>query len=70
MPKLKVNGLSFQVPGATIEDLQTILNARCKQTNEQRLVHDSGAEWKREYQPITGQRAWRIQVTTYSCPAS
>jgi hypothetical protein len=65
-----VNGLSFQVPGATIEDLQTILNARCKQTDEQRLVHDSGAEWKREYQPITGQRAWRTQVTTYSCPAS
>jgi hypothetical protein len=65
-----VNGLSYEVPGATIEDLQTILEARCKNMGEQRLVYDSGAKWKRQYQPITGQRDWRIQVTTYSCPAS
>ena len=64
-----VNGLSFEVPGATIEDLRPLLDSRCKNVREQQLVHDSGAKWKREFQPITGQRAWRIQVTTYTCPA-
>ncbi|HEY0703421.1 MAG TPA: glycosyltransferase family 39 protein [Candidatus Acidoferrales bacterium] len=64
-----VNGLSFEVPGATIEDLGPVLDAHCKKIDEQRLVHDSGAKWKREFQPVTGQRVWRIQVTTYTCPA-
>jgi hypothetical protein len=57
------------VPGATIEELRPLFEARCKNVGEQQLVHDSGAKWKREFQPITGQRAWRIQVTTYTCPA-
>jgi hypothetical protein len=41
-----MNGLSFEIPGMTTEDLRPLLDARCKNIDEQRLVHDCGAKWK------------------------
>lgn len=66
---LLMDGLSFQVPGPPMDELRAWLNSRCTITNEQHFVHDSGAGWKRKYQPITDQRAWRIQETVYDCAA-
>lgn len=63
------DGLSFEVPGATMDDVRQLLSPPCQAAGEEHLVHDSGARWKQEYQPITGQRAWRIQISTYSCPS-
>jgi len=63
------DGLNFEMPGPAIEDLRSALDSRCRIIDEQRLVHDSGAEWKRKYQPVTGQRSWRIRVNSYTCPA-
>lgn len=61
------DGLSFQVPGPSLEDIRRGLGARCEVADEEHYVRDSGARWKQEYQPTTGQRAWRIQVNTYHC---
>jgi len=63
------DGLSFGVPGPSMEEIRAALSARCKTVREQDLVRDTGAKWKQEYQPTTGQRAWRIRVVTYACAA-
>lgn len=63
------DGLSFGVPGPSMGELREKLSARCKTVGEQDLVHDTGAKWKQEYQPTTGQRTWRIEVVTYECAA-
>jgi hypothetical protein len=63
------DGLSFEVPGASMDDVRHLLSPRCESTGEEHLTHDPGASWKRKVQPITGQREWRIQISTYSCPA-
>jgi len=62
------DGLSFGAPGPSIDELRSSLDSRCKIVDKQRLIHDSGADWKRKYQPETGQRPWRIEITTYACP--
>lgn len=61
------DGLSFEAPGASMDDIRSLLSHRCEVAGNEHLVHDSGANWKQEYQPITGQRAWRIQISTYAC---
>ena len=63
------DGLSFGVPGPSMDAVRANLSARCKVAGEQDLVRDSGAKWKQEYQPTTGQRVWRIRVVTYGCGA-
>ena len=63
------DGLSYGVPGPSMEEIRHALNSRCASTGEDHLVHDSGARWKQEYQPVSGQREWRIQVNQYSCSA-
>jgi Dolichyl-phosphate-mannose-protein mannosyltransferase len=61
------DGLSYDEPGPPMEEIRATLNTRCKAIGEQRLVPDNGAKWKQRYQPATGQRAWRIEISTYSC---
>jgi hypothetical protein len=61
------DGLSFQAPGPSMDELRAWLGTRCQIANEEQLVHDAGAEWKRKYQPGTGQREWRIQEAQYNC---
>lgn len=61
------DGVSFQVPGPSMDELRAWLGARCQIVNQEQLVHDTGAEWKRKYQPSTGQREWRIQEVQYNC---
>jgi hypothetical protein len=61
------DGLSFGVPGPSMEEIQAALRARCKRLGEQDPVRDTGAKWKQEYQPTTGQRVWRIRVVSYEC---
>jgi hypothetical protein len=63
------DGLSFGVPPPSMDEIRGALNARCKTLGEQDLVRDTGAKWKQEYQPTTGQRVWRIRVVTYGCAA-
>jgi len=63
------DGLSFGVPGPSMEEIRTALSARCKTAGEEDLARDAGAKWKQQYQPTTGQRVWRIRVVTYGCPA-
>jgi hypothetical protein len=63
------DGLSFEVPGASMDDVRRLLSSRCQSTGEDQLAHDPGANWKRKFQPTTGQREWRIQISTYSCPS-
>ena len=63
------DGLSFGVPGPSMEEIRASLSSRCKAAGEQDLVRDAGAKWKQEYQPTTGQRVWRIRVVTYTCAA-
>jgi len=67
---LLVDGLSFQVTGPSMDEIRAWINSRCRITDEEHLVHDPGADWKREYQPQTGQRAWRIQEDQYDCSTS
>jgi hypothetical protein len=43
------------------------LSSRCTQVSEEELARDTGAKWKQEYQPSSGQREWRIKVVTYGC---
>ncbi len=61
------DGLSFGVPGPSMEQIRNAWSARCKSVGEQDLVRDAGAKWKQEYQPATGQRVWRIRVVTFGC---
>ena len=63
------DGLSYGGPGPSMEEICHALNSRCASAGEDHLVHDSGARWKQEYQPVSGQREWRIQVNQYSCSA-
>jgi hypothetical protein len=63
------DGLSFEVPGPSMDDIRRAINSKCEVTKEERFVHDSGAQWKQKYQPISGQREWRILVTSYGCSA-
>ena len=63
------DGLSFGVPGPSMDEVRAALRARCKVAGEQDLVRDTGAKWKQQYQPTTGQRVWRIRVVTYGCAA-
>lgn len=63
------DGLSFGVPGPSMDEIRAALSARCKPLGEQDLVRDTGAKWKQEYQPTTGQRLWRIRVVTIGCAA-
>jgi hypothetical protein len=63
------DGLSFGVQGPSMDEIRASLSARCKTLGEQDLVRDTGAKWKQEYQPTTGQRVWRIRVVTYGCAA-
>ena len=48
------DGLSFGVPGPSMDEIRAELSARCKPLGEQDLVRDTGAKWKQEYQPTTG----------------
>jgi hypothetical protein len=52
-----------------MEEIRHALNSQCASAGEDHLVHDSGARWKLEYQPVSGQREWRIQINQYSCSA-
>jgi hypothetical protein len=61
------DGLSFGVPGPSMDGVRAALSARCKVAGEQDLVRDTGAKWKQEYQPTTEQRVWRIRVVTCRC---
>jgi hypothetical protein len=61
------DGLSFGVPGPSMDEVRAALGTRCKIAGEEDLVRDTGAKWKQEYQPTTGQRVWRIRVVTYGC---
>jgi hypothetical protein len=61
------DGLSFGVPGPSMDEIRAALSSRCKTVGEQNLVRDTGAKWKQEYQPTTGQRVWRIRIVTYGC---
>ena len=63
------DGLSFGVPGPSMEEIRAALSARCKTVGEEDLVRDARAEWKQQYQPTTGQRVWRTSVVTYGCAA-
>jgi hypothetical protein len=63
------DGLSYGVPGPSMEEIRHVLDSRCAKAGEEHFVHDSGARWKQEYQPVSGQREWRIQVNNYSCSA-
>ena len=63
------DGLSFGVPPPSMDEIRAALSLRCKTIGEQDLVRDTGAKWKQEYQPTTGQRLWRIRVVTFGCAA-
>jgi hypothetical protein len=63
------DGLSFGVPGPSLGEIRAALSARCKPLGKQDLVRDTGAIWKQDYQPTTGQRLWRITVVTFGCAA-
>jgi hypothetical protein len=62
-----VDGLSYWVPGPSMDEIRASLSARCTQVGEEDLVRDTGAKWKQKYQPASGQREWRIRVVTYGC---
>jgi Dolichyl-phosphate-mannose-protein mannosyltransferase len=62
-----VDGLSYWVPGPSMDEIRASLSSRCTQVSEEELARDTGAKWKQEYQPSSGQREWRIQVVTYGC---
>ena len=62
-----VDGLSYWVPGPSMGEIRASLSSRCAQVSEEDLVHDTGAKWKQEFQPLSGQRKWRIKVVTYGC---
>jgi hypothetical protein len=62
-----VDGLSYWVPGPSMDEIRASLSSRCTQVSEEELARDTGARWKQEYQPSSGQREWRIQVLTYGC---
>ena len=61
------DGLSFAVPGPSMEEIRASLSSRCQPAGEEDLVRDTGARWKQQYQPTTGQRVWRIRVNSYEC---
>jgi hypothetical protein len=63
-----VDGLSYWVPGPSMEEIRASLSSRCSKVGEEDLVRDTGAKWKQKYQPASGQREWRIKVVTYGCP--
>jgi hypothetical protein len=62
-----VDGLSYWVPGPSMDEIRKSLSSRCTQVSEEELARDTGAKWKQEYQPSSGQREWRIKVVTYGC---
>lgn len=62
-----VDGLSYWVPGPSMDEIRASLSSRCTQVSEEELARDTGAKWKQEYQPSSGQREWRIKVVTYGC---
>ena len=62
-----VDGLSYWVPGPSMEEIRASLSSRCTRVSEEDLVRDTGAKWKQKYQPASGQREWRIIVVTYGC---
>lgn len=62
-----VDGLGYWVPGPSMEEIRASLKSRCTQVSEEELARDTGAKWKQEYQPSSGQREWRIKVATYGC---
>jgi hypothetical protein len=62
-----VDGLSYRVPGPSMEEIRASLSSRCTRVSEEDLARDTGAKWKQEYQPASGQREWRIKVVTYGC---
>lgn len=61
-----INGLAYQAQGASIESVRPALDARCKAIKEEQQVRDAGVKWKQRFSPETGQRAWRIQISTYA----
>lgn len=62
-----VDGLSYWVPGPSMEEIRASLSSRCTMASEEDLARDTGAKWKQKYQPASGQREWRIIVVTYGC---
>jgi hypothetical protein len=62
-----VDGLSYWVPGPSMDEIRASLSSRCTQVSEEDLARDTGAKWKQEYQASGGQREWRIKVVTYGC---
>jgi hypothetical protein len=62
-----VDGLSYWVPGPSMEEIRASLSSRCSKVGEEDLVRDTGATWKQKYQPSSGQREWRIKVVAYDC---
>jgi phage FluMu gp28-like protein len=50
-----------------MDEIRKSLSSRCTQVSEEELARDTGAKWKQEYQPSSGQREWRIKVVTYGC---
>jgi hypothetical protein len=62
-----VDGLRYWVPGPSMDEIRASLSSRCTQVSEEQLARDTGAKWKQEYQPSSGQWEWRIRVVTYGC---
>ena len=49
-----VDGLSYWVPGPSMDEIRASLSSRCTQVSEEELARDTGAKWKQEYQPSSG----------------
>jgi hypothetical protein len=62
-----VDRLSYWVPRPPMQEIRASLSSRCTQVSEEDLVRDTGAKWKQEFQPSSGQREWRIKVVTNGC---
>ena len=63
-----VTGMQFFIPEEPTREARGWLDDTCKLQNDQKLVHDPGAVWKRRFSPETGQMDWRVEVRSYSCP--
>ena len=65
---LVVNGMHFDIPDEPSRQAENLIESACMLKSDRRLVYDAGAKWKRKFAPEMGERDWRVEVRSYSCP--